>query len=351
MINERIILYAVPEIDKVSGGPATRITQVSKVIAESNINTIIQGKSWNKLKQTLLTREKGTVYVESSTNRVKLIDIICLFILRIRNPKLIVYIRDVYIQVFPEKYKGLRKSITKVFNRLSNLFYVIISTSLAFPTMEMGKVFSSSIPKFLLKPYFALPPGTYHCDNPVHDINNKVSNKLRDISFLYLGGLQYVYSGFESFLDLAEGLSNEYKFHILSKDDVSNKLIERNLQHIISYKSLTHNEVISYFDDANITFVIHPRPRNTYDDITYPIKLMDCISCGVPFISLPHIPIVELVGNEYFFFINELNNESIINLINTQNLFGKYKETLLKLEKVSLESSYKIQLRRITTNF
>ena len=62
------------------------------------------------------------VYVESATNRIALLDFLCLLLLRLRSKKVIVFIRDVYIEMFPEQYANPRAKITLIVNKLSNFY-------------------------------------------------------------------------------------------------------------------------------------------------------------------------------------------------------------------------------------
>ena len=132
------ILYVVPDLTKVSGGPRTRISMFKQVFIKNNGIVIEKGK---KLRLSIIPREIDLVYVESATNRIGFIDVICLFFLKIYSKKVVVFIRDIYIELFPEEYTSPRKRVTLIVNKLSNFYLTLIATSLVFPTEEMGKVF------------------------------------------------------------------------------------------------------------------------------------------------------------------------------------------------------------------
>ena len=115
----------------------------------------------------------------------------------------------------------------------------------------------------------------------------------------------------------------------------------------IKILNLPHKKVIEYLEDEDITFVIHSRPKNNYDDITFPINIMDCISCGVPIISYPHEPLIELLGFDYPFFVNEISSESITEIMDNQSISNLYEETIERLKVICNESSYIKQVEKI----
>jgi len=344
----KIIFYAVPNLNQVSGGPKTRITQISKEIERLGNKDIIIGSKLTKLRLCLKAKKANIVYVESSTNRMGLIDLFCFIILKYKCRNFIVYIRDVYIQLFPNEYKRGRAYITKVANIISNYIYYYFSDKLAFPTIEMGEVFISSLNVTNTKPIFSLPPGTFNVAY-THTKESKVraQKKLKNINLLYLGGTKYIHSGFSSFLKLASELNCKYQFHILTGDKLDDKILNSIKLNNIKILNLPHKKVIEYLEDEDITFVIHSRPKNNYDDITFPIKIMDCISCGVPIISYPHEPLIELLGFDYPFFVNEISSESITEIMDNQSISNLYEETIERLKVICNESSYIKQVEKI----
>lgn len=336
----KIILYSVPNIEKVSGGPRVRVTKISEVIEESGGWSIIGG-GFKKLKRTLQSPKSEICYVESATNRIKLIDVLCLIILKIKTENYIVYIRDVYTITFPEEYKSLRKSLTKTLFYLTNKFFNQITDVFAFPTKEMGEVFNKYFHSN--KKSIALPPGTFEIPN------SKVKPGLpylKKPSFLYLGGINYKFSGFDDYLDFASEYIEKFDFHILSPDQLDGRLLEKGIKEKIYYTSVPHNKVHDYIIENEISFLIHPRPLNSYDAITYPIKIMDCISFGLPIISFKNSPLVSLLGANYPFFVNDMGD--ILSLFKDQEeLNRKYQISLKVLEKTVQENSYRGQVQKI----
>jgi len=350
-MNKRIIFYSVPCLAKVSGGPRTRITNFSKAVMKRPGNYFIEGNTIAKIKKTLEVSNGDVLYVESSTNRVKIIDLFCLLILKFKSKTTITYIRDVYIQIFPEEYKNIRGFVTSIANKLSNIFYILISDKFAFPTTEMGKVFFSKMPSFLKKEYFDLPPGTYSVwYNNKASIDNRVEKKIEKIKFLYLGGTNYKYSGFDTFLNLSKTMSKDYKFYILTADNIESKLVQYGLKDKLVVLSLKHEQVIDFLEKEKITFVLHTRPTNNYDDITFPIKIMDCISCGVPFISVSHEPLVSLLGHDYPFFVDSFSETNMIKIIGQSSLDENYTMSLNHFLEVKDRVDYFSQVVKLIEN-
>lgn len=345
-----ITLYAVPELSKVSGGPRTRISKISEILSSDITSHIVTGNYFSKIKLTFKAPSGNILYVESSTNRLKIIDVICLLILKIKSRKTVTYIRDVYIQVFPNQYSSLRNKLTKFGNKYSNLFYVLISHKLAFPTIEMGEVFFKN--RKLKRSFFCLPPGAYEVSRPINSSKKSLIPEKRKLNLLYLGGTQYVHSGFEQYLNIASKMKYEHNFYVFSGDEINDLILKYDLKDSLVHYSLSHKEVLKFINDLNIDFVIHARPRNKYDDITYPIKVMDCISLGLPIITLKHKPIVSLLSKDYPFYINELSLENISYFIDEyfQNELQLYNKAIKILHDVKQNTLYSMQIDKIIKN-
>lgn len=329
------ILYVIPDLKKVSGGPRTRITMFKRTFIK-NDGLIIEKE--NKLFRSIKPRKIDFVYVESATNRISLTDFICLLFLRLYAKKVVVFIRDAYVELFPEEYSTLRSKITLILNKLSNLYLTIISTSMAFPTKAMGKVFFEKNNFFPRRYYFSLPPGTY-----LEQRNRKTPDFEKKLGLLYLGSTKYSNSGFDNFLKLSEAFSEHYNFFALSGDkNLEKKLLEKP----IVLNKVEHGEILSYIEDNNIAYAIHTRPRNNYDDITFPIKVLDFINMQLPFLTEKHLPLVDLLGDDYNFFcyLSELNNihEIIQNVSETE-----YKKVMIFLNKVKLENTYDDRFQKL----
>jgi len=325
------IFYIIPNLLKVSGGPRSRINAFKKVFLKKD-NLIIEKR---KFSTSLSVEKNRSVYVESATNRISIIDFFSLLILKLKSKEVIVFIRDVYIECFPEEYQTFRKKITLILNKLSNFYLSWIATKLAFPTKKMGFVFYKKNKFFIKKPFFDLPPGTSNLE--LDQINPNFQKK---IGILYLGGISYKNSGFDSFVAFSKKHILEYDFYVLSNDEKIQEYLDNN--HII-FKTLLFNEIPGFIIKKNIAFAIHTRPRNTYDDITFPIKILDFVNFGLPFISAKHIPLVDMLGSEYNLFCDITNFDSIINLIKKHSTKERYNKTINLLKKIHTNNTYDLR--------
>lgn len=306
-IKKKVVFYAVPETIEIGSGPTVRVTNFSKAFEGLGHYNIIKGNAWSKISKTINAPATELLYIESSTNRLKVVDLLCLIILRLRSDRCVVYIRDIYIELFPEEYQSIRSRITKLFNKLTNNFYTRISTQLAFPTVEMGNKFYEHNKNFKRKPIFELPPGT-----TVHDIFSNSSiealtkARLKEIKIIYVGAVAYKFAGIDNYLNLVKIYKERYKFYIITKDSsIGNLLAENGLtEKDVTLKSLDTEQLRNFIYEEDITFAIHSRPRNVYDDLTYPIKVMDYISWLLPFFTDEHTPVTKLLGSNYPLYWN-----------------------------------------------
>ncbi len=325
--------YVVPNLNKVSGGPNTRIN-LFKSIFKAKGNRIFYKAS----KIRTIIKSTNIAYVESATNRIALIDIPCLFFLRLRSKKTIVFIRDIYIELFPEDYTTFRSRITYYFNKLSNFYLTLISTSMVFPTIEMGEVFFEKNKFFPKRPFTDLPPGTHEIT--VNRTNPNFSEKL---GILYLGSLGYTNSGYKNFIDFAEKFKNEYNFYILSGDkDLKEKVTSEN----IKLNKVPRKDIPQFITENNIAFAFHTRPRNMYDDLTFPIKVFDFLSFQLPFFSEKHIPLQHLLGNDYPLFASFENKGEIHRKIKSLDP-QEYQELLILLKNIALNNTYDKRYKKL----
>jgi hypothetical protein len=322
------ILYIVPDLQKVSGGPRTRISSFKEIFLKKGGKVIEKG---SKLSRSIVPQRINLVYVESATNRVGIVDVICLFFLRIYSQKVIVFIRDIYVEMFPEKYSDLRGKFTRLANRISNYYLTLIATKLVFPTNYMGAMFFKINRCFPTRNYSSLPPGSRKEKTP-----HKPPDFTKKLGVLYLGSTRYVNSGFETFIDFSLKYSNSYSFYVLSGD---NGMSDVNSTFPINFDSIKRDQIPDYIKQNNIAYAIHTRPRNKYDDITFPIKVLDFLSLGLPFISEQHKPIESLLSEKYPLFLDLKNKDEIHNKIKSISKEDYY--YLLNLFKtISKENSY-----------
>tara|TARA_R110000737_G_scaffold136663_2_gene167549 strand:- start:3053 stop:4057 length:1005 start_codon:yes stop_codon:yes gene_type:complete len=329
------ILYVVPDLKKVSGGPRTRISLFKGVFIKNGGEVIEKG---NKLSSSLKPRRINLVYVESATNRISFIDVICLFFLRLYSKKVIVFIRDVYIELFPQDYSSFRGKITWFFNKVSNFYLTVISTSMVFPTKEMGEVFFEKNHFFPQREYADLPPGTL-----VEREKRLMPKFAQKIGILYLGSTQYQNSGFRKFINFAEEFGEFYNFFVLSGDKGLGTILSTTAIHLTT---LHRNDIPNFIHQNNIAFALHTRPKNKYDDITFPIKVLDFISLQLPFFSERHLPLINLLSIEYDLFSSFDDLDCIHNKIQSIEI-DKYKGYLNMLYKVSIENTYDKRYKKL----
>jgi hypothetical protein len=329
------IIYIVPNLLNFFGGPKTRTSKFKQIFIDSG-GKVIEGK--NKLKGSIRLKKVNFIYVESATNRISLLDIFCLFVLRLRAKKVIVFIRDIYIELFPEEFTTTRSKITLIFNRLSNFYLSLIATQMVFPTLKMGETFFAKNKFYKKRPYTDLPPGTY----------NILENKLKPdftkkLGILYLGSTEYKNSGFDKFLDFENKYRNNYNFYILSGD---NNLEEKTQNTSISISKIPRNSIPDFVDTNNIAYAFHTRPRNKYDDLTFPIKVFDFLSFQLPFFTEKHIPVEKLLSNQYQLFASMNNLEEIHNIIESIDT-KEYSLIIDFFKEIAINNTYQKRYDRI----
>ena len=322
------ILYIIPDLQKVYGGPRTRISSFKEIFLKKGGKVIEKG---SKLSRSIVPQRINLVYVESATNRIGIVDVICLFFLRIYSPKVVVFIRDIYIEMFPEKYSNIRGKFTRLANRISNYYLTLIATKLVFPTNDMGTLFFKKNSCFPTRNYSSLPPGTRKEKTPY-----KLPDFTKKLGVLYLGSTRYVNSGFETFIDFSLKYSNSYSFYVLSGDKV---LSGENSNIPIIFDNINRDQIPKFIKQNNIAYAIHTRPRNQYDDITFPIKILDFLSFCLPFITEQHKPIESLLSEDYPLFLDLNDKDEIHNNIKSISK-EKYYNLLNSLKTISKENSY-----------
>ena len=322
------ILYIIPDLAKVSGGPKTRVSLFKNIFLNKRDDIIEKG---NKIVKSVSYKKVNITYVESATNRIALVDFLCLLLLRLRSKKVIIFIRDVYIEMFPKQYTNPRAKITLIVNKLSNFYLTLISTNLVFQTIEMGDMLFKNNSFYIKKPYQALPPATYNITEK--KLNPDFSKKT---GILYLGSTKYQNSGFNTFLAFEKKYQKHYNFYVLSGD---NHLHDLTKGTTVKVAKIPRETIPVYIKENNIAYAFHTRPRNSYDDLTFPIKVFDFLSFQLPFISEKHIPLEKLLSNQYQLFVSMNNLEGIHEKIQR---IDKKEYTLLAdfLKEIALNNTY-----------
>jgi hypothetical protein len=261
-----------------------------------------------------------------------------LFFIKFRSKKIIVFIRDIYIELFPEDYRGFRKKITFYLNKLSNFYLTWVSTSMVFPTREMGAVFFEKNKFFPKRPFSDLPPGTYDITE-----NLQLPDFSKKIGLLYLGSIDYKNSGFEAFVSFAKKYADSYNFFVLSGAKNISEMIEGTL---IKAFHIPRGEISQFIKNNNIAYALHTRPRNMYDDLTFPIKVFDFLSFQLPFFTEKHIPLENLLSNDYPLFASFENLDQIHQ--NIQALGPEdYKDLHQRLRRIALNNTYDKRYKKL----
>ncbi len=332
-MNMKNSLYIVPNIKKISGGPITRINLFKNIFQKKGGDIITEG---NKLKSFFKSHD--LCYVESATNRIALIDLLPLLFIKFRSKKVIVFIRDIYIELFPEDYSGFRKKITFYLNKFSNFYLTWVSTSMVFPTMEMGEVFFQKNKFFPKRPYSDLPPGTYNITQ-----NIKLPDFSKKLGLLYLGSIDYKNSGFDAFVLFAKKYSEHYNFYVLTGAQNIQEMIQGST---IEASKIPRSEIPQFIQNNNIAYALHTRPRNMYDDLTFPIKVFDFLSFQLPFFTEKHIPLEILLSNDYPLFASFENLDGIHQKIETIGA-DAYEELLQSLKRIALNNTYDKRYKKL----
>ena len=331
------LIYSVLNLDKATLGPKTRISLFIKEFAKNN-DLVIEGK--NKIRKSLKAPDLKVVYVESATNRIGWKDVFSLIILKRKSKKMIVFIRDIYIEVFPEQYKGFRKKITYWANRFSYWFLTYIAGELVFPTVQMGDFFYRKNTRFPKRKYGALPPATNR-----KTVSDYLPDFTKKTGFLYLGSVSYKFSGFENFIRFSERYKDEFNFFVLSKD----KNIEKYYHHRhIRFDRADFDQIMHYIRQNNIAFGFHSRPRNIYDDITFPLKVLDFINFGLPFVTARHKPLIDLLSDDYPLYCQITEPDEIYKIIAQYKELESYQKTVQELDKIAQKNTYAERYQQIT---
>ncbi len=342
-----ICLYAVPNKKYIASGPMARVSAFSEELVKNSDNVVIRGGVLSKIVSSIRSTKCEILYIESSTNRLRMVDYLCLAMLTHKNGMVVVYIRDIYHELFPEQYMGFFNRIRTILHRVTDIYFSYISDYLAFPTKEMAsrsKIASGNTS------IFALPPGCrlLYRESQLPSLS---ASRLSDIKFINVGGFGYKYSGLDMYLDYIEKSSLDATYYIITRhvDLVNKALIDRGLSRRSKIKllSLSQDQVFQLIEEENITYAFHSRPRNEYDDLTYPIKIFDYLSIMLPVISERHVPIVLLYGSSYPLFCN-LDDARNIDRKLEKFLTAKHYEKLLSaMYGVAVANTYSQRVEKI----
>ncbi|MEQ8219572.1 MAG: hypothetical protein RH981_15140 [Arenibacter sp.] len=204
----------------------------------------------------------------------------------------------------------------------------------------MGSIFFEKNRLFPKREYSDLPPGT------ISDVEKRqLPNFTRKMGILYLGSTRYPNSGFKTFMTFSEKYKESYNFFVLSGDQGLDLTLPLSSIHL---DKLDRKEIPKFIQQNNIAYALHTRPRNMYDDITFPIKVLDFISLQIPFISERHLPLINLLSIKYDLFMSFDDLDFIHSKIQTIGI-EKYKEYSEMLYQLSIENTYDRRYKKLLT--
>ena len=165
------------------------------------------------------------------------------------------------------------------------------------------------------------------------------------MGILYLGSVSYTNAGFEHFLNFADRFKDRYNFFVLSGDGIAKKIIQHR-PHILLDK-IEHSKIPLFLEKHNISVALHTRPSNAYDDITFPIKILDFISFQLPFLTEAHHPLKQLLGNEYDLFVDISNYVEMDSMIQKLINESEYYKKINFLAKIACQNTYENRYKEI----
>jgi hypothetical protein len=224
-----------------------------------------------------------------------------------------------------------------------------IAHKVVFPTKEMGKLYFKKNAFKKKIEFDELPPGCFTTEN-IYLEKNKV--KEDRIGLVFLGGINYSNSGIINYLEVARTLKVKYRFYVLTQDsNIFEILHQNNLEKDIIVDHIPFKELERYFKLNNIKFAIHARSRSEYDDLTFPIKILDLISLNIPFFTERHIPIANLMGSEYPLFQELKEIEQIEEKLEYYSRGHQYESLISILELKRDENQYENRYRKLLNMF
>ena len=191
---------------------------------------------------------------------------------------------------------------------------------------------------FPKRPYSDLPPGTYNITE-----NNQPPEFSKKLGLLYLGSIDYKNSGFDAFKAFAVKYAEDYNIFVLSGAPNIHELIHGTE---IKASKIPRAEIPQFIIDNNIAYALHTRPRNMYDDLTFPIKVFDFLSFQLPFFTEKHIPLQNLLSNDYPLFASFENLEQINQKIQALGI-EEYKNLLQSIKKIAFNNTYDKRYKKL----
>ena len=335
MRKPELLIYLAPDIRTPNSGPTVRGLGLLRAAKSNTKVEVICGSELNKLVGTLRSSRTRKVYFETKTNRLSVIDFVCLLVLRWKSEALIIYIRDVYLEAFgAARRTGLRQALTAMAHGISGKCYRRLGSELAFPTEQMRDVYLREHKSHTKSR--ALPPKCAGWTDPA--IGQHGIAPVNQRPLLFMGSSGYEYVGWESLWQLYSLPEwHAPSLHVISRDRPEDIQIPRSVDEAkLKILELNAAQLNAHVESVSPIALLHLRPRNHYDDMTVPIKVMTSLSWSLPIITMPHSPLVALLGADYpFFFRNIAEVPSLVERIAAD----EHKARML-VHRICLENQY-----------
>jgi len=268
----RILLIGHYPLDRLDRAPKVRIFHMARALAREGCLTVISGSRrertrWlrDRLREGLLDRV-DLVYIESASSTATLTDLWVLWRLARRRTPVGIFVRDAY-QRFPRLYPqtGWKRHVMKYLYDLTLWGYRRWATVLFFPTAGLARVVGGRMTALL-------PPGAFPAFPPPGWIRNTAQ-----VIYVGAGG---PHDGVSLLLEAMVGVRREMpgaSLVLVMRPEEWPREPWPDWVHVVSASG---DELSPYLWSATVAVI--PRPHTAYNEIAFPVKLMDYLAHGLP---------------------------------------------------------------------
>ncbi|MEX0616507.1 MAG: glycosyltransferase family 4 protein [Candidatus Woykebacteria bacterium] len=258
------------------------------------------------------------IYVESSTTIGSPLELFFLFVSKVLNKKIFMYIRDAY-PLFPEEFPvgNIKTQLLYWGWKVSISVYKSVGTKLLFPTRELANLFKLSKSKIGL-----LPPGA--------NVFKSVSIPMLSHKIGYLGELSSQ-TGYELMIEALKKVRKQFSdaqlIIVTRRDEVKNIK-----EDFFEYRFAQAQDIDKVLSDCSICLIA--RPIKGYNLLTLPVKLFDYMALGKAVVTTDLPAVAKIVEAEGIGLIAEDSAENIANkiiaLLKDQNRLKEAQENAFK---------------------
>jgi len=268
----RILLIGHYPLDRLDRAPKVRIFHMARALAREGCLTVISGNRrdrtrWlrDRLREGLLDRV-DLVYIESASSTATLTDLWLLWRLARRRTPVGVFVRDAY-QRFPHLYPqtGWKRQIMKLLYDLTLWGYRRWATVLFFPTAGLSRVVGGRATALL-------PPGAFPAFPPPGWIRNPAQ-----VIYVGAGG---PHDGVSLLLEAMPRVRRQIAGASLVLVMRPEEWPPDPWPDWVHLVSVSGDELSPYLWSATVAVI--PRPHTAYNEIAFPVKLMDYLAHGLP---------------------------------------------------------------------